>query len=124
MKRIILIILSFMLISCSGPTESRPQKVNIYGEVAIIYIYTIKYSGRVEMEYNGAVLSSTLANLHRDGIYNIYDFKFENVELAKNKEATFIVKLTNGFGAETVHADTTFMPTSANNDFRLYIGVY
>jgi len=54
-------------------------------------------------------------------LYNIYDCTFENIEIADGKKATFIVKLTNGFGAETTYADTSMFLSEGANNFRLHV---
>ena len=121
MKKYILALITIALIStsCTSPTEPKPKFANVYGEVCIGILKTIRYSGRVEMQYDGEISSSTLYNFHLDGLLSIYDFSFENVEINRGKQATFIVKLMNGFGAETICADTTLILKSGDNSFRL-----
>jgi len=122
-KKHILTLITIALIatSCSLPTDPKPKLANMYGEVCTGLMQTIKYSGRVELQYNGEISSSTLHNLHFDGPYCLYDFTFENIEIAGSKQATFIVKLMNGFGAETVYGDTTFVLRKGDSSFRLNI---
>ena len=120
MKRLAILIL-ITLISCTIPTDPKSETANIYGEVGLSNWRTIKYSGRVEMQYNGTTTSSTLSNPHMVRMYNVYDYSFENVEILEGKQAIFVVKLMNGFGAETVYADTAFVLKDGDNNFRLNI---
>ena len=114
-------VFSCALLLLSGCIFSPDKKANVYGEVSMNSFFTIKYGGKVVMEYNGRTQSSTLTNRHVEDIYNIYDCKFENIEIADGKKATFIVKLMNGFGSETTLNSTTLSLNEGDNKFRIYV---
>ncbi|MBN2103470.1 hypothetical protein JW835_05450 [bacterium] len=104
--KLLLLFLLFVFIHCDNPAESE-KFADIFGEVSMYTGNTIEYSGRVEMQYNGNVQSYPLVSPHQEDGFNIYNWQFEDIEIAKDNEAFFFLKLMNESGAETVYADTS-----------------